>query len=48
MVAPIRIKLQVTAKSFPPKMFATLSKAASKTALSVSSLRNAYHLKKPL
>ena len=46
MVAPIRIKLRVTAKSFPPKTFATLSKAASKTGLSVSCLRNAYHSKK--
>ena len=46
MVAPIRIKLRVTAKSFFPKTFATLSEAASETGLSVSGLRKAYHSKK--
>ena len=46
MVAPIRIKLRVTAKSFPPKTFATLNEAASETGLSLSGLKNAYHSKK--
>ena len=46
MVAPIRIRLVVTSKSFSPKLFATISEAASATGISVSGLKNAYHLKK--
>ena len=46
MVAPIKIRLVVTSKSFSPKLFATISEAASTAGLSVSSLRNAYHLTK--
>ena len=46
MVAPIRIRLVVTSKSFSPKLFATISEAASTTGLSVSGLRNVYHSEK--
>ena len=46
MAAPARIRLVVTSKSFSPKLFAAISEAASATGLSVSSLRNAYHLEK--
>ena len=45
MVAPIRIRLVVTSKSFSPKLFATISEAAKDTGLSVSGLRKAYHSK---
>ena len=45
MVAPVRIRLLVTSKSFSPKLFATISKAAKDTGLSVGGLRKVYHSK---
>ena len=43
MVAPIRIKLRVTTKSYEPTTFLSLSEAAKSTGLLVSGLRKAYH-----
>ena len=43
MVAPIKIKLRVTAESYKPAIFPFLSEAAKDTGLSVSGLRKAYH-----
>ena len=43
MVSPIMIKLRVTAKSYEPITFSSLSEAAKNTGLSVSGHRKAYH-----